>query len=627
MKGRFRRVCQFTPVAFFLAATAFAVEIRKESYWKVDDVRPGMTGYGMTVVKGTQPERFNAEVLGIIKAFSPGQDLVIVRLAGLGLEKTGVISGMSGSPVYLDGKLLGAVAYTWSFGTEPIGGVTLFSQMVDYTNPKKRDVNVARSEIENYLLDGPVPVLSGGCTPAAFDATGISAVAGGGSLVPIASPVVATGLSEAVREALAPHLAQNGMFLVQGGAAGKSVAEQHAQAKIVPGGAMAVGMVTGDVTMTAIGTVTAVVGNRVWGFGHPFSGGGDCEMPLLTAYIHAVVPRQTISSKLGSPLTCAGMIDADASTAVAGWLGKRADMIPVSMRFYNRAWKSEERNFECQVIRDRSMVGPLAMSALASCGTLEGQAPLDLAARLSATVELEGCAPLVIDDFVSGPQFGGSRGLLRLYSPLANLLSILSNNNVHRPRILRLRCTTELDDRQRGAEIYQARVEPRELEAGQTLKVYVALKPHQPAGKTGPVALEEVAVNLPLPANLKPGRYSAMIGDSLSDLRNELRARPHLATPTDFNQLYDFLKLQLAMRQTDLVVRLNLPEIGVAVDGGELPGIPGGIADTLARDGTRRVLPVAASLVQKQKTDWALEGMQTVSFEVVERRGFYSFDK
>jgi hypothetical protein len=297
------------------------------------------------------------------------------------------------------------------------------------------------------------------------------------------------------------------------------------------------------------------------------------------------------------------------------------------MRYYNRAWQSEERNFECQVIRDRSMVGPLAMSALASCGTLEGQAPLDLTARLSAIVELEGYAPLVIDDLVSGPQFGGSRGLLRLYSPLANLLSILANNNVHRPRITRLRCTTELEGRQRGAEIYQARVEPREPVPGQTLKVHVALKPHQPADKAGPVALQEVVVNLPLPAHLKPGRYTAMVSDSLSDLRNELRARPHLATPTDFGQLYDFLKLQLAMRQTDLVVRVGLPEMGVAVDGGELPGLPGGIVDTLARDPSRRVLPVAASLVQRQKTEWALEGMQAVPFEVVERRGFYSFDK
>src|SRR5207249_4842558 len=121
------------------------------SYWQVDDVRPGLKGFGRTVMKGTKVETFNVEVLGVLMNTSPGRDMILCRLSGLGLEKTGVIAGMSGSPVYVDGKLLGAVAFAWPFGKEPIAGVTPFCQMqafVESFERRDRGEN-AKSEIQN----------------------------------------------------------------------------------------------------------------------------------------------------------------------------------------------------------------------------------------------------------------------------------------------------------------------------------------------------------------------------------------------------------------------------------------------------------------------------------------------
>src|SRR5438093_11389210 len=112
-----------------------------KTYWNVDDLKPGMKGHGLTVMRGTKVEKFDAEVLGVMKNTSPGRDMVLCRLAGLDLERTGVIAGMSGSPVYIDNKLLGAVAYAWQFGKEPIAGVTPFSQMRAYADAdEERDV-------------------------------------------------------------------------------------------------------------------------------------------------------------------------------------------------------------------------------------------------------------------------------------------------------------------------------------------------------------------------------------------------------------------------------------------------------------------------------------------------------
>src|SRR6266849_39304 len=111
------------------------------SYWQVDDIRPGLKGFGRTVIHGTKVETFDAEVLGVLKNTSPGRDMILCRLSGLDLEKTGVIAGMSGSPIYIEGKLLGAVAYAWPYGKEPIAGITPFAQMHDYVaSYEKRDL-------------------------------------------------------------------------------------------------------------------------------------------------------------------------------------------------------------------------------------------------------------------------------------------------------------------------------------------------------------------------------------------------------------------------------------------------------------------------------------------------------
>src|SRR5947209_9759797 len=111
---------------------------KPESYWNVDDLQPGMRGHGRTVMRGTRTETFDAEVLGVLKNVSPGRDMVLCRLSGLGLEKTGIIAGMSGSPIYIDNKLVGAVAYAWPFGKEPIAGVTPFSQMHGFVEAYER---------------------------------------------------------------------------------------------------------------------------------------------------------------------------------------------------------------------------------------------------------------------------------------------------------------------------------------------------------------------------------------------------------------------------------------------------------------------------------------------------------
>jgi len=271
------------------------------TYWNVDAVKPGMKGTGRTVVKGTKIESFDAEVLGVLKNSSPGRDMVLCMLSGLNLDKTGVIQGMSGSPIYIDGKLLGAVAYAWQFNKVPIAGVTPFSQMHEYAAAfEKRDLDPhgpQRIGLSSPLkIDGrrveSVTVSSDFSDPEAASADGIW-------LTPLKTPLCTTGFSRNSLELLQATFGRHGLVPMQGGGVGNHLTDEERNATIEPGAGLAVAMVSGDFDMSGIGTVTHVEGKRVYGWGHPFMGLGACEFPLMTGYTHAIMPRVSISFKWG----------------------------------------------------------------------------------------------------------------------------------------------------------------------------------------------------------------------------------------------------------------------------------------------------------------------------------------
>lgn len=612
--------CAFCCLALTAARPSQADPREKDQVWSVDDIHEGQKGYGLTVLKGTERQRFEVLVLGVLKSHSPGRDLVLARVSGIGLEKTGVISGMSGSPVYIDDKLVGAIAYTWSFGKEPLAGITPFIDMREYGKaPKSR---AERSGVAvSLLLDQPLPAPTQ--TEPASVKVAASATGGDrdGFLVPIQTPVTTSGLSPAALEQIAPYLKSAGLVPVQGGATTELTKNKAGQTKLEPGSAMAVGLITGDVSMTAVGTVTEVQGNRVYGFGHPFFSIGACEFPLLTAYIHGVIPRQTVSSKMGSAMDEVGMVDTDVSTCVAGWLGRHAEMLPVNIRVKT---DTVERNFNCNIVKEKTLLGPLTLAALGSCTDMQGQAPVDMTAQLNAIVKIKGYPPLEWSDRYSGARYSGQRGLMNVFAPIGNLLSILSTNPFERPVIESVECSVELTDERTSAEIKQARALNPVVQPGETLKVEVDLQPYQPDTKPGETpVIENLVFELPIPDEIKPGTYTLSVADSSTDLVLEIRNRRHLLSPQNFSQLYAFLVEQLSIHNDEVIVRLTAPGMGVALDGVALPDLPAGYVDIFSNEQSQTVTPVLSSIVSRRKTDWVIDGSANVRFEVVKHKEFY----
>lgn len=611
---RFPRRLMALAAACLLYQAAWAGP-KPEFYWRVDDVRAGMKGYGCTVMRGTKVENFQAEVLGVLKNTSPGRDLVLCRLSGLNLDKYGVIAGMSGSPVYIDGKLLGAVAYAWPFGKEPIAGVTPFSQMHGFVESFERRDVAEQGEPQRIGLQTPLDV--GGKT---FDTVTISqsfdepspTAADGLWMVPLRTPLAATGFTAHSLNQLGDRLRSSGMVPMQAGGAGARIAEDEKDTPLEPGGPLSVAMVVGDFDLSGIGTVTHIEGNRVYGWGHPFFGLGTCEFPLMTGYIHTIYPRQSVSFKMGSPLRPVGVINADVSTCIAGWLGREADMLPVNMTVA-RGQSEQPRSFHVKMVRQRSLLSTLAYTVLTNSVDMEGDLPEELTAQMDARIDVEGHAPIEIKDTFSGSSYSGGRAPQALFTQVSSVVQLLSYNTYKPVRIRQIDCSTRILPGRRSAEIEAVELDSETYMPGETLKGIVFVRPYKGLRQRLPVSLK-------LPADLPEGSYTAVVCDELYSARQTLRDNPNLSNPQSLEQVFQALEVQTAVKRTNLVVRVPVNEVGVAVGGKSLPNLPPSMVQILGNSRRTGAQPMSGALVSKQATPWVVQGTDSVRFTVTKNK-------
>jgi hypothetical protein len=590
---------------------------KAETYWNVDDVKPGMKGEGKTVVKGVKIDTFQAEVIGVLRNTSPGRDLVLCRLSGMNLDKTGVIQGMSGSPIYVNGKLLGAVAYAWAFGKEPIAGVTPFSQMLSFAAAhEKRELAEAKKKPARIGLARPI-LLDG----REFQAVTVAddyrepqpTAADGMWLVPLKTPVMTTGMSPRALAVLRDSFKDTGLVPMQGGGVSSNIPADERNINLAPGSALSIAMITGDFDMSGIGTVTHVEGKRVYGFGHPFMGLGSCDLPLMTGYTHTIYPRLSISFKMGSPMRTVGVINADTSTCIAGWLDRTPDMMPLSATLI-REPEGKPQTYHVKIARLRGLFGPLVHAALTNSVDMEGNFPDEMTAHVKCRIDIEGYEPLVMDDWFAGPLFVGDRAPQLLYAPLGLLVQQLGNNSFETLRIKSVDCTTEVHPGRRTADIEASELAADVLSPGETLKATVTLRPFK--GQRQRVTLE-----VKLPADFPEGSYTALIGDDLNNVRAELRDNPQLGNPQNLANQFQMLRLQLAAKRTNLVMRVPISGgAGVAVNGKTLPNLPPSMVQILSSSKRSNTQTLYSALVARAGTDYVIQGADTLRFQVTKNK-------
>src|SRR2546425_2930085 len=326
--------------------------------FSLDEVKPGLKGVARTVFAGSEPQEFTLEILGVLPGFpGPRQSTILAKLSGPGVDRTGVFAGMSGSPVFIDDRLVGAIAYSFPFSKEPICGITPIKQMIEIFeqgNDKPKGATEPRAISFAQLASAEWKPILPRQSFQSFPL--IASVAAGSSLAPlmgqqiqeIATPVVFSGISQESLSLFSSELSKSGLLPVSGVGASSPITplESFDEKTLTPGASVSVQLVRGDYSVAASGTVTFRDGERIYAFGQPFLGLGNADMPMTESSVITVIPNAFNSFKLAVPGRMVGSISQDRATGIFGQLGRAPRMIPVKLNLHTSRDRVEQFSYE-----------------------------------------------------------------------------------------------------------------------------------------------------------------------------------------------------------------------------------------------------------------------------------------
>jgi hypothetical protein len=413
----------------FLGVLAHALFAQPETpaILPLDELKPGMHGEVWTVFQGTKPEAFTVEVTGVLRnALGPGKSLILCRLTDPRVQNMGAVAGMSGSPLYIDGRFAGALSYQLQrFETVRYAG---FTPAADLTEVKDRAVRDAgRTLAAKTARAGSWPAAVVTNTQAATDSTAAMPAGAGMPFQPLQPVFTIGGLSPVVANLFAPRFAAIGLNAIavggstQGGADGASAKLQNNAAdepppELIPGSAVSVALATGDVTLGGTGTVSRVDGNRITAFGHPMLSLGDVDLPMCAADVVAILPSNMQSTKVANTGRVIGTITQDRLSAISGVLGPAPQMIDVNVTV--EAHGAATRTLHFSVARHQQLTPMLVAAGVSQAILGSNDAGLANGFKLSSDVEFSASQKLAFDTLYSGPQ-GFTQGLNEFVQSLA----------------------------------------------------------------------------------------------------------------------------------------------------------------------------------------------------------------
>ncbi|MEE2752809.1 MAG: SpoIVB peptidase S55 domain-containing protein [Candidatus Latescibacterota bacterium] len=557
----------------------------------VDDLTRGMRGIGRTVFHGTQIDSFHVEILGVLhSAFGPKSDMILARLSGAPLEKTGGIAGMSGSPVYIDGNLIGAVAYGWSFSIEPIMGITPISEMLDILD--RPDV-IFSSQVEDLVYPYPSQVTEESISQDVL--TGLEA----GQMNPVRTPVYLSGFSSAILPRLRDRLASFGLMPVQGGG---GLDASLPEATLEPGSALGVQLVRGDFNMTAIGTLTHIDGNRLVGFGHSMFLSGSTRLPMTTAFIHDIIASQFQSIKLGSAVKQVGAITQDRASGIGGVIGEKADMMPIdiTVRSVGRI-----QNYKIEVLKNRDLGPVLIQSAVVSSLISAEKARGDVTVRTSLKMKVRGRPDVAFENV-----FAGARGLGEGVLGVTRPMQLLLQNPFERVEVETASFELEVAENVKAALIESITLDRSRFKPGDDVGIELRLRPYLSESTT-------LKTSVVIPRHIRKGVLTLRASSARSHSGQESKRIPGEYRVSDVDGLIRMLERQ--HRNDELIVELLANRAGATVGGREMSSLPPSVIGAIR--GSRKsdsVRPVSQSVVANSilETPYVLAGQQTVFISV-----------
>ena len=561
----------------------------------VDEVRTGQKGYGLSVFAGSEPERFEVEVVGVMRDVSPGVSYILGKLTGKGLETSGVASGMSGSPVFIDGKLAGAVAFSWPFSNEAIAGITPIDAMRNLSTlgagpapslpqPPVELTEIMAGRIPKDLLERELARLQPKMAMMDARASVQWATMGFGEQ------------SQAVlRRALGSAVPSGRSTSVNGAGAGKK--------DLGLGSAVAAVLVDGDLHISAVGTVTDRYDDHVLAFGHPFLGIGSIQVPMATADVVTVLSSQYSSFKIANVGQEIGAFEQDRQAGIQGRIGQVAPMTPMVVRIGGPGVKPHE--FRMRVadvpLFTPMLIGSSLLAGLESASYSTGAQSLDMTARF----RLRGHGDLEIRQSFDGENAGTDAAGYAIA-----IAAYLVQNPLERVSIEDVQVDLTQSPQPKATSLVGANADRTVVRPGETVGLNLDL-----VAWRGERFRHSMKVTLP--EDLPAGRYSLIVGDGGSIDAARMAMEP--AAPVTFAQALELLRSFHSRR--DLMVLGVYGGPGLSVAGEVMPRLPGSVRSLWSAAASGSATPLRVTIAQEQREvmDAPIDGAVRVDLEVRRR--------
>ena len=455
----------------------------------LSQIKPGMRGVGYTIFSGDKIQPFDVEVIGILpNLVGPKQDVVLVKLSSPEIAKSGVVAGMSGSPVYIDGKLAGAIAYKFgSFTTEAIGGMT----------PIEEELAVDGQGVPTKT-PGVSPVGSSNAAPIPWAKQ--IAIGNGESLEPIAAPLVFSGFLPSVVGLYSNQMEQYGMAVTEGG----SVPAQATDADLKPGDMAAMMLISGDVSVAAGCTVTARIGNRIYLCGHPLFGFGNIDIPMARAHVVATLASSMNSTKIMTTGGMIGSITEDRLTGVMGKIGPPPPMIPVELTV---GTPTSTKVFHFSVMENAKLTPLLVAMGTLNCIQSNITYNAGTTLQLDGSIDIVGHNSVLLNDMYAPNNQPLPDDAAPIAAQVQQVFTEIFDNPYQQPQISGIHLAIRSLPNTRWARIETAWSDAREVHPGQTVMVKVAMRPYR-----GEPIVREVPITIPLQAS--PGSLHILVSDA-----------------------------------------------------------------------------------------------------------------
>lgn len=587
-----------------------SVKSLSAQFFPLSELKEGMRGTARTVFRGSEPEEFQVEILGIIPGFiGPKQDLIVGRISGGAADRTSVFAGMSGSPVYIDGKLVGAISYSFPFSKEPICGITPIAQMLSIfeqnQNTKTRSNEPRTVSFAELAATDWKPNFTETAKTSSIitGANSMLETAAGQSFQPIATPLAFNGFSQETLNKFAPQLASAGLMAVSagGGAARISPLKKSNENTLKGGASVSMSLIRGDVSIAAAGTVTMRDGDKIYAFGHPFLSLGTSDLPMFESSVVTVVPSVNNSFKLAVPNEMVGTMTQDRATGVFGKIGQTAKMIPVKLNLETSRGQTQSYNFE--VAKDEFLTPILLNMTVYNSLTANERGLGDSLISISGEVKLKNQPSVKIER-----RFSGASASQMASAAVAIPVNALLDSRFDDLEISEINLSLTSTDGSKTATLERLALDRTEVKAGESFEVQAFVRTD-----TGKILAQKIPVKVP--ADTPNGTLLVTVGDGGS-LNSTATFRQFV--PKNLSEL---VKTINDVKKADrLYVQTSRVTNGAVIGASEMPNLPPSMLATLNNDRTTGGFkPTLLTVLTEQElapAEFLVFGQQVLTIEV-----------